>query len=419
MFLKPLILTSLLLTGGGLHAQEKIVLNDNDLQRMVLSQNGIQRDTLLVDAAKARTGFLQRSGEPRLSATLGGEGFQSGSTDTLRIQPVGRLDAVMPLYQNGHEAAEENIRKTDLRLSEIQRHQTMATQLATAQQLYWDIVYTDEMVQNLKEIRTHNQENYASAKRRYQRGLLPKSDLLAFEIYQSHLDTDIESLQHEKKIVMITLKAFLGVSESTHIRVADTRLPHSHDGVATATIQASETTEIAALRVHAEKAAFKRDQSAAKSTPHIDAFGRYALYPENGPVATWLDRTEISAGIQAYFSLYDGQERHAQIQADTLKLQAITTDIAYQKRIVAAEIKAAQEELIHLHELFHHSETRLAQAKHFLKTLTQEYDRGVKDATDVLTALQFYEEVQGHYATQKKQYQHGKSALLAKLSAPL
>ena len=72
--------------------------------------------------------------------------------------------------------------------------------------------------------------------------------------------------------------------------------------------------------------------------------------------------------------------------------------------------------MIYLHELFHRSEDRLSQAEKFLNHIFEDYDRGVKDSTDVLTALQLYQTVQESYVNQKKTYQKVKCALWAMLS---
>jgi outer membrane protein TolC len=424
MCIKPQVLLGLLLVaiGSGLQAQSgTILIQYDDLRRVVVGQNGyLQRDTFLIDAAEVRMGSRQRSQAPEVSASLGGEGFQTGGINGVHVQPVGSIEAIVPLYRGGLEDAEESIRGSELRLSKIQYNRTVAEQLAIVQTLYWDIVYTDEMVRNLQDVRSHNSKSYESAKRRYKRGLLPQSDLMGFEIYQSRLDENIESVQHEKKILMIKMKAELGISESASVKLAHVAIPHSHDKLVTASLQVSQVAEIKALELNALILKSRVDQVAAKGSPSIDAFGTYALYSEaERPFPNWQDRLDTSVGIRTKFLLYDGNRLQSETQSTRLQLQSLTAEAEHKARIATSELKASQEELVHLHELFHHSEIRLAQAKQFLKSTVQEYDRGVKNSTDVLTAMQFYEEVQTNYATQKRQYQKTKSDLLSKFAPEL
>ncbi len=284
------------------------------------------------------------------------------------------------------------------------------------QSLYWEVVYTDEMVRNLKALRTLISKSHESAKRRYQRGLLPQSDLMGFEIYRSQLDETIESILHEKHILMIKLKAALGVSESSSITLADTTLPHSHDALLKTVLHPNQTAEMKSLGLIKEISNAQISQLTAKGGASIDAFGAYRVHTEaERSFSNWRDRIDTGVGIRATFLLYDGGRLQSDIESATLALQSLSIKADYKSQLLEAELKASQEELVHLHELFHRSEMRLTQVKQFLQTLMQEYDRGVKDSTDMVTAMQLYESVNGNYVSQKKEYQLTKAGLLAKL----
>jgi outer membrane protein TolC len=113
------------MAGGIWAANGSVSIKYDDLERMVLSRNGyVQQNLRLIDSAVARTGSLRRSHLPQISASVGGEGFQSGGVDGLRFQPIGSVDAVIPLYRGTENESEELIRRVNVNLAKNQLNRT-------------------------------------------------------------------------------------------------------------------------------------------------------------------------------------------------------------------------------------------------------------------------------------------------------
>lgn len=149
----------------------------------------------------------------------------------------------------------------------------------------------------------------------------------------------------------------------------------------------------------------------------VDAYGTYTLYTQaDRSFSNWMDRTDTAVGVRATFLLYDGNRNRSDADATQLTFKSSIAEMAYKDQLITAELKASQEELIHLQDLLSRSEMRVAQASRFLQITVQEYDRGVKNATDVLTAMQVSEEIQRRNVDWKIQYQKTKSDLLARLT---
>lgn len=402
---------------GGLVAKNKpIPIRYEALQHRVQQYNGyVKRDRYAVDAAIAKTGFLQRARSPEVLASVGGDAFQTGGLEGMRIQPVGRLEARLSLYNGGQETFEEVTRQSYVGFLRLQLSQTIAEQVAMVQDLYWDIVAGDERLRYLQVLQVHHAEGYASAQRRYKRGLISQSDVMAFELYRSRLDEDIESIQHEKKVLLIKFKSVLGISESAVLTLSHAVLPHEHEALLKASLQTSQTTVVQALGVEAEMATLNLSKLVEKAQPSVDLFGAYTLHTQGERAFSGLlDRGDMAVGLRATVVVYDGNRLQSDIASARMTAQAVSAEAAYTAQVMAAKLKSLQEELIHLHDLFHSSESRLSQAKQFLQTMVHEYDRGVKGATDVIAAMQLYEDLQTNYVGQKQQYQQTKSALLAK-----
>jgi outer membrane protein TolC len=409
--------------GGVLRAEDTTIsLRYDQLNDFIREKNEyVQSSALSIASAKERTHFFQRSFSPQLSASLGSDAFYNQGMEDARFQPVANIGLSLNLSRGGQDKQEEAIRKAEVGLAEAQRDRIYATELAIAQGLYWDIAHADEMIRNARDILVFNSKNYASAKRRFNRGLLTPSDLQGFDIYKGQLQETIESFEHEKKILVIKLKGVLGLSEHITLVIPPQILPHTHDDpLLKEVLSAQFTPEIRELRLNESVLVFQRNKLLGKTAPSIDLFGAYTLYTEEDrPFSNVMDRAEVAAGIRAHFLIFDGNQTRAEIESSALKLKAHSRFSTYKNHLMTSDLKVYQEELIHLHELLHHSEDRLTQTKRFLENVTEEYDRGVKNSTDVLTTIQLYEDVQEKYLTQKKDYQKTKSALLALLGSPL
>ncbi len=404
------------LGNGVLAGNATLNLKYDDLGPLILKQNGaVQSAALSISAAQARKDFVKRARGPQLSGTVAGLGFQSGGGDGVRFQPEGSLDFILPISRGVQDDVEEGIRQAQVGLAQVQLTRTVAEELSEAQDLYWELVYSDEMGRNLEETLGQNARSYASAKHRFKRGLLTQTDLLGFEIYKSQLEEGIESLHHEKKILLIRMNAVLGFSDGTVIGVSEKLLPHPHDQIVKESLSLDRSIEIEELTLGETIVSLQTDKIRGKSHPVIDLFATDALHSElDRSSSNWADRTDVTIGIRGQFLFFDGNQIQSEVQSGLLKSKAHSAELTYRKQRLTAEVKASQEELIHLHELFHHSESRLIQSKKFLQSTLQDYDRGIKDSTDVVTAMQLRQEVQGDYATQKKQYQKIKTALLAR-----
>jgi|GEM_PF-5633120 len=394
--------------GGGLLASNPVVidLDYGDLKSYILEKNGQVKATQWeIDAANSRSQMTRRLRGGQLTASFGVDGIRSEELSNGRVQPVGSLDWEMPLYRGGQDA-QEAIEQTEVALAHLRREHAIADRLAKAQSAYWNIVYADEMIRNSQRILRQNIRSYQSAKRRFNRGLIPSSDLMVFEIYEDQLNEQVESFRHEKKIVSIRLKAILGLPETSTIRVTMSELPHVHSDTALVGQLPESTIGTREFELNLRRVELKRDLTVGKLSPSVDLIGKYGLYNESERSSShWIDRTEALLGARFNLMLWDGQQLDALVDADAKGVRAQLVSTTHQRAIMAAELDASNEELIHLRELIHASEQRVTKSARLLRTIIQDYDRGVKDSTDVLSTLQMVAQVQETYAQQRRDYQ--------------
>ncbi len=268
------------LIGGVVQSEENTFsLGYDQLDQLIREKNGsVQSSIQLLDASRVRTDSFKRSFLPQISASLGSEVFYNGGMNQARLQPVDSLDLLMNLSRGGQDEQEEAIRQAQVGLALVQSHKVYATELMHAQQLYWDIVFSDEMISRTQDSLKQNAKSYDATKRRFQRGLLTQSDLMAFEIYKSRLEEAVESLNHEKKILVMKLQALLGLPETTVLFLTQQSLLHEHrEDFLKEVLASDQAYEIQELIINEQILGFQIAKMTGKNKPSIDLFSTYTL----------------------------------------------------------------------------------------------------------------------------------------------
>ncbi len=406
---------SLLIFPALIQAGENLALRYTEIETLLRQKNGaVQSSQTSIESANARTGFLARSFLPQVTLSAGGEAFRTAGTLT-GSQPFGSADLTINLFRGGRDANEDDPRRAQAEISKAQATHAFLLELTKAQSYYWDYVYFSELIVCHDEILKVNNKGLESAKRRLARGLLSRTDVVGFELHQGLITEQIETFIHEKKLSEISLKAALGLPETIDLTVDNLRIPHDHnDPMLTAELNADRHPELLEIRQNLRIAALQKDKLASTALPVIDLFGTYSLYTwRNRYYADLNDRIDVAGGVRLHTPLFDGFQTSKETDAQTLQVQALSLLASQRKIALSASLRTTQEELRHLDELIHRSIDRLRQTREFLTLVLDDYDRGVKDASDVLNAIETYLNYLKEDASRRQNYQIVRSRLSA------
>jgi outer membrane protein TolC len=393
---------------------EEILISYDNLDDIIRNRNGsVIEASLLAESAKVRTGYLQRSRALKLSTNIGTELFQTRQM-ALKTQPFGSLDLLWNIYRGKQDVSEESIRKLQLNSAEIKKELVFASRLKDARELYWFFIYGNEHIRYIQEALQLNQKGYNAAKRRFNSGLVTKSDLLGFELYQDVLEGKIADLVHENKIIQVQLKSSLGLLASDSLKITEPDLIHQHDEASfhsdTEIIQFGDIQE---LMIEKQISQYQQEKIQSQKMPIIDLFGTYALYNfRERDEKDLLGRSDIAVGLRVQVPLLDGGQNKAELDALAFTSSAISNRLAQQELDLRAKNDTAKEELIHLDEIIHRTERHLQKSKTLLLAIQGDYDRGVKDSEDLLTAIQNFMNFREAYLEQQLNYQRVKNSYL-------
>ena len=378
-----------------------------------LSQNlSIQGFDKAQESEKVRQGHLLRSFVPTLSLELGQERFQSGKY-TSRSNPYGMLEAKVNLFRGGRDVLESKNKNLEAQISTFNRDSAGREEISKIRKIQWQIIFNNSMIKLLQAERKENSEIKGQASVRAKTGVATRSDELEFTIHASELDEEIESLGHENQILKIGLLPLLGLSSADGL-VFPESLEHEHNtDLLTLTYSSANHPQVEKLKAESESSEIQNQTLRRWWAPSLDLYGGYYLYTlRDRDYLAIRERDDRVVGLRLNFELFDGFKSSNQSTATYYQTESKRLMARHLERQTDAQFLMYQEDLKHTHEVMHYVEERISKSRDFLKITLKEYDRGVKNSLDALTAMQRYYRYEKQLIGKKKEYQIIKTDLL-------
>ena len=365
------------------------------------------------ESAEVKTGYLGRSFLPSLTFELGQEKFQTGRYKSYS-NPYGMLEAKLNLFRGGRDNIESGIRDLQAQIGKYNLDSAGREELNKVRKIQWQIIYNLELIKIVERERIENSKLKEQAIRRARSGISTSSDTLEFMIYNSQLEETIESLNHENKILKIGLLPLLGLDSSESLSFPQS-LEHEHDDIVMKkTYSSIKNPQVQTLNAEYESFNLQKKSINRYWTPRFDLYGGYYLYTlRDRDYMAYNARDDRVIGLRLSFELFDGLKSQNQSTATEYQAESKRLMARHIERQTDAQFLMYQEDLKHTHEVMHYVEDRIKKSKSYLAATLQEYDRGVKNSLDALTAMQRYYGYEKEFLLRKKEYQTIKSDLLA------
>lgn len=379
-----------------------------DLSRNLL----IQGQTQFVQSEEVKKGSLGRSFLPSLILELGHERFQTGRYKEYG-NPYGMLEARINLFRGGRDKIESDIRDLNTRIAENNRSISIRDQLNKIRKIQWQIVFNNAFIKILLEEQKQNTKIKSQAERRARSGVSTRSDTLEFNIYSTELEENIESLRHENKILKISLMPFLGNISEDELQFQDF-IAHKHDdGLLTKTFDSKIHPQVSGLNFEHESYLLHKQNNNLWWTPRLDVYGGYYMYTlRDRDYSNQNARDDKVIGARITFELFDGMRSRNQATSNHYVAESKRYQAKHVERQTEAQYLMLKEDLLHTHEVMHYVEERIKKSGDYLKVTLEEYDRGVKNSLDALTAMQRFYKYEKQLLEKRKEYQIIKSDIL-------
>jgi outer membrane protein TolC len=395
-------------------SSQAITVRFEDLPRLVKSQNeNVKAENSTVKASQIETHHLARSFLPRVHVQGGGEVFKTGNFDTM-TNPVGGVDVNLNLINGGKDHLEEKIRQNEHTLSQTRRDRTYAQELLEARTLFAEILYQAEIIRTLKSALKLNQNNIVAVEKRIQAGLTTKADRLDFQIYISQLRQELILASEDHEHAIEELKVSLGIPLAASLLIRGS-LNHAHDqALYLSAIDPELHPDVQVLKKQEQILDLKRSQANRWWTPTLDVYASYALDPfRERNFFPQSDRDETVGGLKLSMKLFDGLESHTKASALKFRSQTQKYQAQHRSREVQTLYQRYQHELKIRHDLVHLVGRSGVDSQKYLTLTLSEYETGVKNAPDVLSASQRILDNKRRSADSRKEYWAIKAKLLA------
>jgi outer membrane protein TolC len=213
---------------------------------------------------------------------------------------------------------------------------------------------------------------------------------------------------------MVALLPLLGLDSDESLKFTQT-LEHEHDlELLNKKFSSKAHPQVARLNSEYESFVLQKKSVNMWWTPSLDLYGGYYLYTlRDRDYSSQVDRDDRVLGLRLTFELFDGLKSYNQGTATHYQAESKRLMARHVERQTDAQYIMYQEDIKHTHEVMHYVEDRINKSKEYLKVTLQEYDRGVKNSLDALTAMQRYYRYEKQYLEKKKEYQIVKADLMA------
>lgn len=400
--------------GTGYTASQKLVYDD--LSKLVQAHSlAVRASKTTGRAEERRRGHLGRTFLPRLDVTGGVEHYRSGPFPAA-TEPYGGAEVSVNLYRGGRDQLQAEVLQTRVNLMKAERKRVFREELAQVRLLFWELVGEHERMSLLNVMLQHSNEGRKAAEQRAVRGLTTKTDALVFTIYSRELEQDI--LMGESRInrMQKQLGARLGMKLDVALEVPSLVPYQPEEPLNQEQADAEVHPDFLILLSQAELHTTRSKLSSRWWTPSLGIYGSSLLYtsPDRFYPAV-ADRWDFTGGIRIRFNAFDGfrARRESQYEADLAS--AYRTRAGHTALLFRAEVETLQQTLVFQGRLIEDAEPLRESGKQLLVKTRQEYDRGIRDAQDVLAAIGQLRSVRERHLALRQDNQSTRARLAALL----
>lgn len=322
---------------------------------------GLAAARAAVEAAQASIRSAQAGRLPQLTA--GGQAGYAENSQTAGGEESYRIamDLDQVVYDGGSTRSAIRVAEADAAVALTEARQTEADILYNLRVAFADLLWAQEQIGLLEQIRNRRAENVEMVDLRYRGGREHQGSLALNQAALLEADTDLQQAKRNLGLVRGTLARALGrTDEAPDLSVAgtleDIPMPDAVDGAALArATPAYAQAEAALARAQASLA-----QARSGNRPSLSAYGTAARFGDDWGV----EEDSLGAGVRLSIPIWEGGQAGAEIrraaarlaaavasQSDTLNNQRTRVDQTFQSFQEAVEALAVQRQFLQAQEL--------------------------------------------------------------------
>jgi outer membrane protein TolC len=276
-------------------------------------------------------------------------------------------------------------RKAAAKQREIMAYKTERTReyvVFNVKKAYLQLQFAYQAVTVVQDALNRANEVYIFTNNRYDKGLIPKSDLLNAEVQVQTLETKLSEAKSAVQNASDMLGVVIGSPSLVQYQVVGSYDFSAGNGV-TADSVPELRADLQAMRSAIEATSYLRQSKITSLIPRINAFASYQL---NDKEALGFGSDSHIVGLQLAWTLFDGTQTYHQIaeQKQRQSLLALQYENLHQES--DAELKRTLRAVNDSRLKLIQQQGSVAQADESLRIVSSRYEQGLANTTDVLMA---------------------------------
>lgn len=264
-----------------------------------------------------------------------------------------------------------------------------------------------EKVEAYKKVIQANLRNLEAVKLRRSSGRLSEADYLEFELFDSKLKQDLIELETEASASLAELEAFSGTGSLKNLTTQLKPQPIDTAALNMPQQVASTKSSLYASQLKVESAQAKKSLATGGFLPEV------SLRATHGSIG--LRETEVAPetafGVTARWELFSGLETLNERRVAAAQLAKAKADFANAKIYSLSRAEQLKQKLESILTRFDFEEKNQKNVERFLKTVQEEYRRGVKNSADLKSALELALETNMNRAMLRSDYFEARTEL--------
>jgi outer membrane protein len=401
-FLKESFMTAfsflLLFLSLCVQAQDALLIKAKDIKGIIETRNEkVTAKGYQVSAMEYRQGFLKRSFLPNVKVYGAQERFELGNSFR-RTQPTYGAEVSVNIFNGMRDSLYDDVLEKRKERLETEKRVTVYEEIIKAKEIYWNLVYLENVLLVLSEVQDINSKNLKSAKSRIRAGITTSADRYEFEIKETEVKRGIDQVNIKRKTLERELIALLGYPEGSLIKLAD-KFEHLESMASVDSHTEFQHQFLAKPSLlQAEENQLEAKMQSRSWWPKLDAYAAQNQYNvRSGNIFDQQEGKETVLGVRLSMNLFDFTSGNQEASALRQEAQGSRAEAKYLFKQIENEAHSEIETLDFLHKQLHDAEANIERANGYFKITMEEYKRGVKNSPDVLGSVDQLYEIKAKY----------------------
>lgn len=366
------------------HSLWAMSLSYEDIPDFIRKNNrGLKAAEESVEVTKLRSGSFERSLLPRFGFEMGVRG-QKEADGTGATAPFWKVDVQSNIYRGGRDQHRSSIQERQHELKTFDAQALYRNELLKARQEYLRLSGNQDLLSLARNVREVRLKKKKSIQRKVQAGILTETATGLVGIFEAEIDREIMLLEKEQHEIEDRLVLILGLDSSKELDISKSvKVPEA--------AQSGKETDLSEMQRMKLQADLLRSESNLKTEwwrPDVDVFASYVKTDvgeraDAGP----LPERETAIGLRLTLNLQDSAEVRAETSARLREANLWELQREQMKSELDYRIHEYRHEIDTLTKFRETLAKQGRDSEHFQKQIDDEFERGLRDSSDVMDAV--------------------------------